>query len=189
MQGRCNSGCAPGLRLVAFGVARGGGLFQFALDDLDVVQSDGGALGLAAGLGEREVDDQAHGDDGDHVEGDPGGVAGADERGGDQGGGATEDGDDELVGEPDAGDPDGGGEQLGLDGRVHGLPDPQDDPAGRGDHHVDPESFLVQQQEQRVEQHDHADGADDGEDLATAEPVGQVAADGNDDDEQAQPDD
>src|SRR6478752_381301 len=153
------------------------------------MQPDGEALGLAAGLREGEVDEQAEENDDDHVDGDPHGVAGADECGGDQGGGATEDGDDELVGEPDAGHADRGREQLGLNGRIHRLPDPQHDPAGCGDQHVDPESFLVQQQEQRVEQDDHADGADDREDLAAAESVGQGTAGGHDDDEQDEPDD
>src|SRR6478609_6768522 len=171
------------------GPARTGGLFQLTLEDLAVIQGDGGPLGLAAGLREGEVDEQAEENDDDHVDGDPHGVAGADEGGGHEGSGATEDRDDELVGEADAGHPDRSREQLGLNGRVHRLPDAQDDPAGRGDDDVDPESFLVQQQQQRVEQDDHADGADDREDLAAAESVGQGTAGGHDDDEQDEPDD
>src|SRR6478735_3104408 len=178
-----------GLCLVVFSVSGGADLFQLALDDLAIMQSNGGALGLAAGFREGEVDEQAEEDDDDHVDGDPHGVAGGDEGGGDEGGGATENRDDELVGEADARYPNRGREQLGLDGRVNGLPDAQDKPAGCCDDDVDPESVLVQQQHQRVEQHDHADGADDGEDLAAAEPVRERAADRHRDDEQDEPDD
>lgn len=63
-------------------------------------------LRSTAGLGEREVDDEGEGDNGDHVAGNEHGLSGADECGGDKWCGATEDGDDDLVRETDACYPD-----------------------------------------------------------------------------------
>jgi hypothetical protein len=70
-------------------------------------------------------------------------MSGADERGGDQWGGPTEDGDHQLVGETNAGYPDRGRKQLGLNGGVYRLPDAQNDPSGCGNRNLDPESRPV----------------------------------------------
>src|SRR5688572_19454707 len=148
-----------------------GDLQLLAFQYLEVVESYGGPHGPTACLGEREVDDETEGDDDDHVNGDPGGMSGGDERGGDQRGGATEDGDHQLVRETNAGYPDRGRKQLGLNGRVNRLPNAQNDPSGCGNHDIDPESRTVQQQEQGVEEHDHADGTDDGEDLTSSKSI------------------
>src|SRR5688572_11024358 len=139
-----------------------GDLQLLAFQYLEVVESYGGPHGPTACLGEREVDDETEGDDDDHVNGDPGGMSRADERGGDQRGGATEDGDHQLMRETNAGYPDRGREQLGLNGRVNRLPDSDDHPSGGRNQDVYAESRLVQQQQQGVEEHDHADGTDDG---------------------------
>src|SRR4029450_11588440 len=121
-------------------------------------------------------------------DGDPGGMSGADECGGDQRGGATEGGDHQLVREPDARYPDGGREQLGLNGRVYRLPDTEDHPSGGRNQDVYAESRLVQQQQQGVEEHDHADGTDDGKNLASTKAIRQGTANWHDDDEQDEPD-
>src|SRR6266567_4106837 len=166
-----------------------GDLQLLAFQYLGVGESYGGPLGPTACLGGREVDDEAEGDDDDHVDGGPGGVSRADECGGDQLGGATEGGDHQLMRESNAGYPDGGRKQLGLNGRVNRLPDTEDHPSGGRNQDVYAESRLVQQQQQGVEEHDHADGTDDGEDLASSQSVGKRAADRHDDDQQGEPDD
>src|SRR4051812_13453893 len=126
-----------------------GDLELLALEYLDVSQSYGGTLGPTARLGKGEVDDEAEGNDDGHVDGDVHGISGADECGGDQWRGATEDGDHNLMREANAGYSDRCGKQLGLDGRVNRLPDSEDDPPGCRNQHVYAESRLVQQQQER----------------------------------------
>jgi hypothetical protein len=142
-----------------------------------------------SGLRKGGLHDEAQRDDDGHVDRDVHKMSSTDECGRDQRCGTTEAGDYDLVGEADTRYPNRRREQFGLNRWVHRLPDPEDDPPGRRNHHIDKESWLVQQHEQRVEQHDHADGTDDGEDLAAADPVRERTTDRHDDDEQGESDD
>ena len=87
---------------------------MLAFEYRGVIRRHGGTVTAVAGLRERDVHDEAEGDDECHVDRDVHGMSGADERGGDQRCGTTEDGNHDLVCEADARYPYRGWEQFNL---------------------------------------------------------------------------